>query len=123
MTQQLANVGVEFAICYIERLAITLLILLENGLLLVIIVRHNSRVIIDMFLKVSFISTEEFVKVGMVWDIFDVVEGSADTFLKMLMITFAYRNSILNTFCFCEEDVLLLTILIHFLKLFEVLGI
>jgi len=73
--------------------------------------------------KVSFISTEEFVKVGMVWDIFDMVEGSADTFLKMLMITFAYRNSILNTFCFCEEDVLLLTILIHFLKLFEVLGI
>ena len=123
MTQQLANVGVKFAICYIERLAITLLILLENGLLLVIIVRHNSRVIIYMFLKVSFISTEEFVKVGMVWDIFDMVEGSADTFLKMLMITFAYRNSILNTFCFCEEDVLLLTILIHFLKLFEVLGI
>ena len=123
MTQQLANVGVKFAICYIERLAITLLILLENGLLLVVIVRHNSRVIIDMFLKVSFISTEEFVKVGMVWDIFDMVEGSADTFLKMLMITFAYRNSILNTFCFCEEDVLLLTILIHFLKLFEVLGI
>jgi len=114
---------VKFAICYIERLAITLLILLENGLLLVVIVRHNSRVIIDMFLKVSFISTEEFVKVGMVWDIFDMVEGSADTFLKMLMITFAYRNSILNTFCFCEEDVLLLTILIHFLKLFEVLGI
>lgn len=106
MTQQLANVGVKFAICYIERLAITLLI----GLI-------NSRV------KVSFISTEEFVKVGMVWDIFDMVEGSADTFLKMLMITFAYRNSILNTFCFCEEDVLLLTILIHFLKLFEVLGI
>jgi hypothetical protein len=112
LTQQLANVGVEFAICYIERLAITLLILLENGLL-----RHNNRV------KVSFISTEEFVKVGMVWDIFDMVEGSADAFLKMLMITFAYRNSILNTFCFCEEDVLLLTILIHFLKLFEVLGI
>lgn len=112
MTQQLANVGVEFAICYIERLAITLLILLENGLL-----RHNSNI------KVSFISTEEFVKVRMVWNIFDMVEGSANAFLKMLMITFAYRNSILNTFCFCEEDVLLLAILIHFLKLFEVLGI